>query len=168
MSDLVEEHFASPEVRAAFIDAQDACDPRAPGSILAIAYFDCDLFTDPADVGIPHGGMGAITAAMARSSRAGGAEIRTGTPVTRILLRAGRAVGVQLADGKRIECDAVVSGADPKRTFLELPPSNSSSATAEASETRTGIPRLATGGGRWWQVEPPAPLPGLRTKHRRP
>ena len=118
--DLVEEHFASPQVRAAFIDAQDACDPRAPGSILALAYFDCDLSTDPADLGIPHGGMGAITGAMARAARAAGAEIRTGTPVTRILLRAGRAVGVELPDGKRIECDTVVSGADPKRTFLGL------------------------------------------------
>ena len=118
--DLVQEHFTSPEVRAAFIDAQDARDPRAPGSILALAYFDCDLSTDPADLGIPHGGMGAITQAMARSARAAGAEIRTGTPVARILLRAGRAAGVQLADGTRIECDTVVSGADPKRTFLGL------------------------------------------------
>ena len=120
MRDLVEEHFSSPQVRAAFIDAQDACDPRAPGSILAVAYFDCDLFTDPADLGIPRGGMGAITGAMARSARAAGAEIRTGTPVGRILLRDGRAVGVELPDGKRIECDTVVSGADPKRTFLGL------------------------------------------------
>ena len=64
--------------------------------------------------------MGAITGAMARAARAAGAEIRTGTPVARILLRAGRAVGVELPDGKRIECDTVVSGADPKRTFLGL------------------------------------------------
>ena len=120
MRALVEEHFQSPEVRAAYIDAQDACDPRAPGSILAVAYLETDLFTAAPDLGIPHGGMGAITQAMARAARSAGAEIRTGTPVARIQLRNGRAVGVQLANGERIACDTVVSGADPKRTFLSL------------------------------------------------
>ena len=120
MYDLVSEHFSAPEVRAAYLDAQDACDPRAPGSILALAYFDVDLFSAPEDLGIPHGGMGAITQAMAAAARAAGAEIRTDAPVERILLRAGRAVGVQLAGGERIACDTVVSDADPKRTLLSL------------------------------------------------
>ncbi len=120
MRDLVEEHFVSPEVRAVFIDAEDAGDPRAPGSIMSVAYNDTDIFTEDQNFGIPHGGMGGITQAMARAAESLGAEIRTNAAVERILVRDGRAVGVELADGDRIEADVVLSNADPKRTFLSL------------------------------------------------
>ena len=120
MRDLLEEHFESPEVRAVFIDAEDAGDPRAPGSIMSVAYNDTDMFTDDRNFGIPHGGMGGITQAMARAAESLGAEIRVNAVVERILVRDGRAVGVELADGERIEADTVLSNADPKRTFLSL------------------------------------------------
>ena len=120
MRDLVEEHFKSPEVRAVFIDAGDAQDPRAPGSIMASAYTDVDRFTAPADFGIPSGGMGGITQAMARAAESRGAEIRVNAPVERIIARDGRAVGVRMADGEEIAADIVMSNADPKRTFLTL------------------------------------------------
>ena len=120
MRDLVEEHFESPEVRAVFIDAEDAGDPRAPGSILSVAYNDTDMFTEDRNFGIPHGGMGGITQAMARSAESLGAEIRVNAAVERILVRDGRAVGVELVDGEVIEADTVLSNADPKRTFLSL------------------------------------------------
>jgi len=118
--DLVEEHFESPEVRAVFIDAEDAQDPRAPGSIAAVAYNDTDQYTADRNFGIPHGGMGGITQAMARAAEWRGAEIRVNAPVERILTRDGRAVGVRLADGEEIAADVVLSNADPKRTFLTL------------------------------------------------
>ncbi len=120
MRDLVEEHFQSAEARAVFIDAQDAGDPRAPGSIMSVAYTDTDLFTEPRDMGIPSGGMGGITQAMARAAESLGVEIRTNSPVDRIVVRDGRAVGVRLADGEIVEADVVLSNADPKRTFLSL------------------------------------------------
>src|SRR4029077_12723049 len=66
------------------------------------------------------GGMGAITQAMASSARRFGAEIRTSSPVGRILVRNGRATGVALEDGTEISAKVVVSNADPKRTFLGL------------------------------------------------
>jgi phytoene dehydrogenase-like protein len=66
------------------------------------------------------GGMGAITQAMAAAAREFGAEIRTSAPVARIDVRDGRARGVELADGTRIEARVVLSNADPKRTFLSL------------------------------------------------
>ena len=120
MRDLVEEHFESPELRAVFIDAGDAQDPRAPGSIMSVAYTDVDAFTDDSDFGIPSGGMGGITQAMARAAESRGVEIRVDAPVERIIVRNGRAAGVRLADGETIEADAVLSNADPKRTFLSL------------------------------------------------
>ena len=139
MRDLVEEHFESPEVRAVFIDTEDAQDPRAPGSIMSVAYNDTDMFTEPHNFGIPHGGMGGITQAMARAAESHGAEIRTNAPVDRIVVRDGRAVGVRLTDGEVIEADVVLSNADPKRTFLSLIDEGDL-----ASDLVSGVRRLKT------------------------
>jgi len=68
----------------------------------------------------PKGGMGALTQAMAAAAKAAGAEIRTGADVTRIVVRDGRAHGVVLKSGEEIPAGAVVSSADPRRTFLGL------------------------------------------------
>ncbi|HEY2796981.1 MAG TPA: NAD(P)/FAD-dependent oxidoreductase [Thermoanaerobaculia bacterium] len=66
------------------------------------------------------GGMGAITQAMAAAAQEFGAVIRTSSPVARIAVRDGRARGVELEDGTRLDARIVVSNADPKRTFLSL------------------------------------------------
>ena len=66
------------------------------------------------------GGPGALTAALADAARSLGAEVRTDAEVARIDVRDGRATGVVLASGERIGARAVVSNADPKRTFLSL------------------------------------------------
>ena len=66
------------------------------------------------------GGPGALTRAMADAAREAGAEIRTSAPVARVLVRDGRVSGVVLRDGSEIEASAVISSADPKRTFLSL------------------------------------------------
>jgi phytoene dehydrogenase-like protein len=66
------------------------------------------------------GGMGAITQAMAAAVREKGGTIRTEAPVARILVENGRAVGVRLENGEEIRSRAVLSNADPKRTFLKL------------------------------------------------
>ncbi|MBI2833842.1 MAG: NAD(P)/FAD-dependent oxidoreductase [Acidobacteria bacterium] len=69
------------------------------------------------------GGLGALTAAMASAAREAGAEIRPHAEVTRILVANGRATGVALASGEEISGRAIVSAADPQRTFLSLVPS---------------------------------------------
>jgi phytoene dehydrogenase-like protein len=70
--------------------------------------------------GFVRGGMGAISAALARSAEARGAQIRTSAQVERILVRDGQAYGVALASGEELRARLVVSNADPKRTFLGL------------------------------------------------
>jgi phytoene dehydrogenase-like protein len=70
--------------------------------------------------GIPKGGTGGVSYAIARAAQALGAEIRTEAPVARILTRGGRATGVVLTDGEEIEASAVLSSADAKVTFLDL------------------------------------------------
>lgn len=66
------------------------------------------------------GGMGAITQAMASACAGLGVTIRTSAPVARIQARGGRIQGVALEDGSEIRAGAVLSNADPKRTFLQL------------------------------------------------
>jgi phytoene dehydrogenase-like protein len=88
------------------------------GAILLLA-----AATDPVPGGssvTAVGGPGAVTRAMADAAREAGAEIRTGTDVQRILVKDGAVTGVVLADGTEIAASTVVSGADPRRTFLGL------------------------------------------------
>ena len=70
--------------------------------------------------GIPKGGTGGVSYAIAKAAQAHGAEIRTEAPVARIRTRGGRATGVVLEDGEEIEAAVVLSSADAKVTFLDL------------------------------------------------
>jgi phytoene dehydrogenase-like protein len=139
MWDLAHEHFESDLMRAHTLNAQDLGDPRAPGSALVYAYIKVNLRSAPGTVGIVKGGMGGITQAMARAATEAGVTIRTGADVARVEVRNGRATGVVLADGERITADAVVSNADPKRTFLRLVPPG-----ALAGEFREQVAGLST------------------------
>jgi phytoene dehydrogenase-like protein len=66
------------------------------------------------------GGTGALTAALCQAAISFGAEIRTGVEVVNIRVITGRASTVVLKDGEEIQARAVVSNADPRRTFLKL------------------------------------------------
>ncbi|HYK41061.1 MAG TPA: NAD(P)/FAD-dependent oxidoreductase [Thermoanaerobaculia bacterium] len=70
--------------------------------------------------GFVRGGMGALSAALASSASAAGAEIRTDARVVSIRVRNGAATGVVLESGEEIEAGTVVSSADPKSTMLKL------------------------------------------------
>lgn len=69
---------------------------------------------------IARGGIGAISNALAAAARQAGAEIRTSAEVARVLVKDGAVTGVVLASGEEIAASAVISGADPRRTFLKL------------------------------------------------
>lgn len=66
------------------------------------------------------GGPVAFARALTRAAERFGVEIRTGAAVEHVVVRDDRAVGVTLAGGETIESRCVVSGVDPKRTFLSL------------------------------------------------
>ena len=70
--------------------------------------------------GFVRGGMGALSNAIADSARAAGAEIRCDADVAEITVAGGRATGVTLRDGTRIEGRVVASSAHPQTTFLGL------------------------------------------------
>ncbi len=68
--------------------------------------------------GVPVGGTGAVSNAIAEAGRIAGVEVRTDSPVARIRTKSQRAVGVALANGDEIDADLVLSSVDPRRTFL--------------------------------------------------
>jgi phytoene dehydrogenase-like protein len=70
--------------------------------------------------GIPKGGTGGISEAIASAARSHGAEIRTEAPVARVEVRRGRAAGVVLESGEEISAGTVLSSVDSHLTFLKL------------------------------------------------
>ena len=68
--------------------------------------------------GFARGGTGMVSESIANAARSFGATIRTEAPVERVLVRDGRVGGVVLENGEEIHARAVVSGCDPRRTFL--------------------------------------------------
>ena len=67
--------------------------------------------------GFSRGGTGAISSAIASAARELGAEIRTKSPVAKILTKNGRASGVALQSGEEISAHVVSSSVDPHLTF---------------------------------------------------
>ena len=118
--DLIDRYFEDDTVKAHFIDAQDAGDPSAPGSVLSLAYIRVNQFTKPENYGIPRGGMSQLAFAMARSAEAKGVEIRLNARVEKVIVEDGVAQGVRLSDGEEIRSFMVLSNADPKRTYNTL------------------------------------------------
>jgi phytoene dehydrogenase-like protein len=70
--------------------------------------------------GLARGGTGGISNAIASAAREAGVDIRTESPVARILVRGNRARGVVLQNGDEIEAGIVASSVDPRLTFLRL------------------------------------------------
>jgi phytoene dehydrogenase-like protein len=70
--------------------------------------------------GFARGGTGAISNAIADAAREAGAEIRTQSPISQIIVKNSRAVGVALQNGEEIYADVVSSSVDPRLTFLKF------------------------------------------------
>ena len=122
VQDLLEERFALPLLKGALaLDAVLGTNygPRSPGTVFSLLYRHAAAGGAEA-LAQPQGGLGALSAALARAARAAGADIVTGAAVTQILVRADRAAGVVLASGEEIAAASVISSADPKTTFLKL------------------------------------------------
>lgn len=95
--------------------------PRSPGTAYVLLHHYMGEIDGAFRAwGFARGGTGAIAEAIAGAARRFGAEIRTEAGVARVIVREGRATGVVLESGDEISARVVVSGLDPKRTFLKL------------------------------------------------
>ena len=95
--------------------------PRSPGTAYVLLHHYMGEIDGAFRAwGFARGGTGAIAEAIAGAARRFGAEIRTAAGVARVIVKDGRATGVVLESGDEISARVVVSGLDPKRTFLKL------------------------------------------------
>jgi phytoene dehydrogenase-like protein len=123
VADLVAEFFETELLRAAIAARGIFGTALGPWSAGSTAVLLLRAAADPHPAGtsaFPRGGMGALAQAMAEAAKQAGAEIRTGAEVAQILVKNGAVTGVALASGEEIPAKAVISNADPRRTFLKL------------------------------------------------
>lgn len=117
VADWMGEWFQSPLLSAAVcfpgIMASYAA-PRSPGTTTPLLLAEC--MRGVATVG----GPAAIVDALEQACLRRGVTIRKGAEVSGITVEGERATGVVLANGEEISAEVVVSGLDPKRTFLSL------------------------------------------------
>src|ERR1044072_6424921 len=70
--------------------------------------------------GLARGGTGAISNAIADAAREAGAEIRTESPIAKIVVKNGEARGVVLENGDEIHANVISSSVDPRLTFMKM------------------------------------------------
>jgi phytoene dehydrogenase-like protein len=122
--DVLDRWFESDPIKAAFgFDAVvgNFASPYTPGSAYVLLHH---VFGEAngrrGQWGHAIGGMGSITQAMARECEARGVVLRTGAPVARVVVKAGRAAGVELESGEVIEATRVAASVTPKVLFEQL------------------------------------------------
>ena len=125
LGQFIDARFSSPQAKALLLANNlygKHGGPYQPGTLLGLAFhlLSGGEHAEQGFFGHVLGGMGAISDAIAAAGAAAGMQIATGAPVARIMVQGGRAAGVALADGTEIAAGTVLSGADPKRTFLQL------------------------------------------------
>jgi phytoene dehydrogenase-like protein len=95
--------------------------PRSPGTAYVLLHHYMGEIDGAFRAwGIPRGGTGGISYAIAGAALAAGAEIRTEALVARIDVKNGKATGVTLASGEEIRAGSVMSSVDSHLTFLKL------------------------------------------------
>lgn len=136
MTQLLDENLRSEEAKAllAIVGmATNLTPPSAPGSAIGLMLRPISLASSPplldddprrsplrGSTGLPVGGMGAIVDALEACCRHHGAEILSGSPVSSITYRDGRASGVVTASGIELKAGVVLSAINPKTLFTQL------------------------------------------------
>lgn len=104
------EHFRDPRLRQLFGRYATYCGASpwlAPATLMLVAHVERE------GVWLVEGGMYRLAQTVARLATRLGARIRYGAEVAAVLTERGHACGVELADGERLEADALILNADP-------------------------------------------------------
>jgi len=122
--DVLDRWFESDPLKAAFgFDAVvgNFASPYTPGSAYVLLHHVFgEVNGERGQWGHAIGGMGAITQAMADECAARGVTLRTNATVARVIVKAARASGVELADGEVVMAARVVANVGPKLLFEKL------------------------------------------------
>jgi phytoene dehydrogenase-like protein len=117
VADLLDDELETDAVKgalAALAVSDLAQGPAAAGTGFTLLHRQAAL-----NHAMKQSGAGLIAAHEERA-RAAGVTFRTGTQVTEVAVRDGRATGVVLAGGEEIACATVISSLDPYRSLIEL------------------------------------------------
>ena len=126
MRDLIDEVFVDPKLQGLLswdgvIGSKLA--PRSPNNAVLPLLLRMNGAAG-GDYLVPKGGMRAIAASLVSAAQAAGAQIRTSSPVKRIIIEGDengeRATGVELETGEVLHAKKVISSADPKTTLFKL------------------------------------------------
>jgi phytoene dehydrogenase-like protein len=122
--EILDRWFESAPIKAAFgFDSVvgNFASPYAPGSAYVLLHHVFgEVNGKRGQWGHAKGGMGSITQAMARECEERGVTIRTDSPVARVLVKAGRAAGVELESGDVVDAKRVVANVNPRLLFERL------------------------------------------------
>jgi phytoene dehydrogenase-like protein len=151
IADLLDDWFESPQIKGALAVngvIGTWAGPYEPGTAYVMAHHSIGDIGDGqlGSWGYPEGGMGAVSAAIAKSARGFGAEIRTNARVARLIVRSGRVHGAVLENGDEIHAPLVVTTLHPKTAFLEHIPRTELPddfvADIEHWKTRSGVVKI--------------------------
>ncbi len=124
IGDVLDAHIDHPQLKAAlaFHGLLGAgAGPRAPGSALTWLHrLGQDGSGLQRGLALPKGGMGAVCDLLAETAREAGVEFLYKARVRRILVKEGRAAGVDIGGGEPVKARSVLSSLDPKTTYLKL------------------------------------------------
>jgi len=117
IADWLNEYFETPVLKAGLAHKAILGNWLGPWSAGTVVTF---LLAElPARLEVA-GGPATLVQALDSACRSQGVEILLGAEAARILVEGGKARGVMLRDGTEIHAPVIVSGCDPKRTFLKL------------------------------------------------
>lgn len=116
---LITETFESDAMRAAmtWLAAQSGPPPDEPGSG---DFFGWHAMMHTCGAKHPRGGSGMLTQALARALTSMGGDILLDTPVRKILVKNGKAIGVETERGEQFHAPVIVSNAHMLTTMLSL------------------------------------------------
>ncbi len=122
--DVAQDELTDPRLRAALcFDAVLGAwaGPRSPNTlILLLDRMAGEISGRKGALGMPNGGMPALTAAMANAASAAGVSLRSNSRVRRITVSADQVTGVELETGEILAAPLVVSAIGPRATILSL------------------------------------------------
>lgn len=135
MHSAIRQRVSSPHLRAilARFATYSGSDPRrSPATLNSIAHVEFGLGA----FGVA-GGMIELVRALCRVATRLGVQIHLSAHVARIAIEAGRAQGIDLADGRRISARAVISNADVGHLVRSLLPKQARDAVTAPRELST-------------------------------
>ena len=114
------EHDVVKVVLAYYASIGTFAGPKSPGTAYVIMHHIMGEHQGAGGWGFVRGGMGAISASIARSGQRFGLAVQTQSPVAEVMVSEGRATGVRTVDGREFHAKVVVCNAAAPTLFRKL------------------------------------------------